>query len=74
MTTKIENYLAKSAPAEVLPSESAKSAFLAENIDKRVTVLLWRVASDGARETFWTSVTLTPARAALVRCRLVDFA
>ena len=70
----IENYVAKLPAQEVLPSDAEKSAFLAKNIGRRVTVLLWRLASDGLRETFWTSVTLTPARIALVRCRLVDFA
>lgn len=59
---------------QVLPDESAKSAFLQANLGRVVTLLLWRNASDGARETFWTSVTLTPARLALVRSRLVDFA
>ena len=74
MASKIESFLGKQPAQEVLPSESAKSAFLDENIGKAATVLLWRTASDGERETFWTSVTLTPARIALVRCRLVDFA
>lgn len=71
---KIDKFLEKSAPAAVLPDESTKAAFLAENIGKVVQVLLWRLASDGEREMFWTSVMLTPARVALVRCRLVDFA